>query len=624
MKRSSAKPEILVVAEKDSVAKAFAEALAPGGRYSVQNFNSAKLYLFHKDGALWAALGLRGHIFDFDFEEELNRSWKDVDPRVLFKVKPKRVIEDGSYDYYRALKELGREAKLVYLALDGDPEGEGIAFEVISVISRENPKAQFRRPWFSTLNPQELRKAIENAGDPNPNLAEKCFARMEVDLTIGAAFTRFLTLSVQRSAPRLLPLGRFLSYGPCQSPVLYLVVQRALEREAFKPEKFYKLAATLKAEDQRIKAEHIKGRFKERGEAAGIFERIKGARSASVKEMEIKSSLKHPPVPLNTVEMESRASRFLNIRPKHALDLAEELYRRGYISYPRTETEIYSPALNLREILQSFRSHPDYGRFASSILSAPLKPTRGTKDDRAHPPIHPVKPATRAEITNSLGQSAWKLYDLIVRHFLATLSPPAKLGRQKLRVEIGGEIFEAEGVLVEDAGYLEIYPFEKPDEPALPILKAGEEIAVAKVELKESSTEPPPYLSESELLKLMEKLHIGTDATASQHIQTNLDRGYFYIQGKRCIPTPLGKALIQAMLQHKPELVKPEVRAFIEEQISEIAAGRKRREEVVEHAKKVFFEYYEDLRRKEKEIAQALTPTIPESLKLAEEKRRRG
>ncbi|PCN50386.1 DNA topoisomerase III [Candidatus Geothermarchaeota archaeon ex4572_27] len=616
------RPDVLVVAEKDSVAKAFAEALS-GGRYRVRVRGPVKVYVFEREGRRWASIGLKGHLFDFDFEEELNRSWRSVDPRELFFAKPLKVPEEGSEPYIEALRELGRGAELVYLALDGDPEGEGIAFEAMSVISKVNPYAEFKRPWFSTLNPEELRRAIANAGEPNPRLAEKCFARMEVDLTIGAAFTRLLTLSVQRLAPRSLPLGRFLSYGPCQSPVLYLVVQRAMERESFKPETFYRVVASLRGARAELKVEHVKGRFKDRGEAEAAYRRARLAAMAVVRGVEERPSVKEPPTPLNTVELESRASRFLNIRPKQALDIAEELYRRGYISYPRTETEIYSPMMDLRSIVAEFRGHPVYGIYASRILSGPIRPTRGSKDDKAHPPIHPVRAALREEVVSELGVQAWRLYDLVVRHFMATLSPPARLARQRVVVDLGGELFEATGLAVIDKGYLNVYPFEEPDEKPLPALSEGAKLAILAVELKEGKTEPPPYLSESELLKLMERLRIGTDATASQHIQTNLDRGYFYIEGRRCIPTPLGMALIKALLEIKPELVKPEVRSFIESQINEVAEGRRTREEVVESAKKVFLSYYDEVKRREVELAKAVLPTISESLRIAEEKARR-
>lgn len=613
--------DVLVVAEKDSVAKAFAGALAEG-RFKVLQRGPVKAYLFSRGGRRWASLGLKGHLFDLDFREELNKSWSSVDPRQLFFEEPVRVVEEGSRPYLEALRELGRRAELVYLALDGDPEGEGIALEAKSVIDGVNPYAEFKRPWFSTLNPEELRRAIDGAGELRPKLADKCFARMEIDLTIGAAFTRLLTLSVERAAPRSLPLGRFLSYGPCQSPVLFLVVQRAMEREGFKPEPFWRVVAKVRVDGATLLLQHAAGRFKDRGEAERAYGRASRAQLGLVRGFEEEASMKRPPIPLNTVELESRASRFLNMRPSVALSLAEELYRRGLISYPRTETEVYSPSLDLRAILAELARHPTYGALASEVLRGPIRPTRGVKDDRAHPPIHPVRAADRGVVASQLGAAAWRLYDLVVRHFLATLSPPAVLMRQRAVVEVGGEPFEAQGVRVAELGYLKAYPFEEPSQPALPVLAVGAQLKVEGVEVEEGRTEPPPFMSESELLKTMERLRIGTDATASQHIQTNLERGYFYVEGRRCMPTPMGYALIKALLEVKPELVKPEVRAFIEGLIEEVAAGRRSRMEAVEHAKKVFLSYFDEVKGRVAEVAGALLPTIAESLKLAAEKAR--
>ncbi|MCX8205131.1 MAG: DNA topoisomerase [Candidatus Nezhaarchaeota archaeon] len=619
------KVDVLIVAEKDSVARAFATALAEE-RYRVLAKGPVRAYVFTHGGKQWASLGLRGHLFDLDFREELNRSWRSVDPRQLFSETPVRVDEEGSKPYLEALRELGRRAEVVYLALDGDPEGEGIAFEAKSIVEQVNPHAEFKRPWFSTLSPTELRRAIDKPGAPNPRLANKCFARMEVDLTIGAAFTRLLTLSIERAAPRSLPLGRFLSYGPCQSPVLYLVVQRALEREAFKPEAFWRVVAKVEVDGGRLLLEHTAGRFREKERAVKVYEEALKAQLGVVEEFVEEEGYKQPPTPLNTVELESRASRFLNTRPRVTLELAEELYRRGLISYPRTETEIYGPSLDLKEVLAKFAKHSVYGAYASRLLEAPLEATRGTRDDRAHPPIHPVRPAERGEVVAQLGLAAWRLYDLVVRHFLATLSRPAKLVRQRVLVKVGGEPFEAKGLRVAKLGYLEAYPFEKPVEEPLPKLTPGLRVKVVGVEVKEGLTEPPPYLSEAELLKLMEKLRIGTDATASQHIQTNIDRGYFYVDRRRCVPTPMGVALIKSMLNIKPELVKPEVRSFMERLVDDVAAGRRSREEVVSYAKKVFAAYYDEVEKKMPELVSSLLPTIASSLKLAEEgaKARRG
>ena len=605
----------LIVAEKPSVAEAFARALSEG-KYRTKRMGRIKFYTFEREGRRWISIGLKGHIFNYDFEAQYN-SWREVDPKTLFYINPIRVIERTSISYVDALKKLARHVETVYLALDADTEGESICFEVMDIVKSVNPYVEFKRLWFNSTVKEELLDAFKKPRKPQRTLAEKCFARMIVDLTIGAAFTRLITMSIQRRNPRALPYGRFLSYGPCQSPTLYLVVERAWEREKFKPEKFYMLKAKVNIYGAIYEAIHKARRINEREKVEEIYRKIKDARRAKVEKFRVKKRKKKPPKPLTTLELESRVSRYLNIRSKNTLDIAENLYRNGYISYPRTETEIYPEKLKLKSRIQAFIKNSIYGEYASKILEKKIiKPTRGRRDDRAHPPIHPTRSAEKDEITRKFGGKAWKIYDFIVRHFLATVSDDAEVENRRLDLNINGEIFILRGTTVSKEGYLAIYPFEKPGENYIPILERGEEVEILEINIIEGETEPPPYLSEAELLKKMDEYGIGTDATKQDHIQTNIDRGYFYIERKRCIPTPLGKALIEALNDIVPEVVKPEVRGFMEEMFNQIAVGKRRMEEVVEKAKKYFLEKYEKLHALEERFVEKLIPTIGGSIKV--------
>ena len=622
MYESSFEADVLIVAEKNSVAEAFAKALV-GNEYTRMRIGRVNVFKFTYKGKRFLSIGLKGHVFNFDFEEKFN-SWKKTDPRILFFTEPVRVIEKTSKPHYDALKRVARNVELVYLALDADAEGESIAFEVMDIIKSINPYVEFKRLWFNSTVEEELLNAIKNPVQPNRLLAEKCFARMIVDLTIGAAFTRLITLAVERKNPRALPYGRFLSYGPCQSPTLFLVVQRAWKREKFKPEKFYTIAAKVEIHGAIYEAEYVKGQIRDAKQAKEIYSKIKDAKEAIVKNFKVTAKKKKPPIPLTTVEMESRASKFLNIRPKNALDIAEELYRRGYISYPRTETEIYSPTLNITSRVKMLMGNPQYGKYVKKLLSeGKLQATRGTKDDKAHPPIHPTKSASPGEIISKMGRRAWRLYDLIVRHFLATFSKPAIIETRRLDLDIKGEKFILRKQLIREENYLEIYPYEKPQEEYLPELEKGEKIRVIEILLKEGETKPPPFISESELLKLMDKYGIGTDATKQDHIFTNIKRGYMYVEKKRCIPTPLGKKLIEALYETVEDLVKPEVRGFMEKMFLEIAYGKKRMREVVEKAKNYFLEKYDLLKKYEAKIAEEIAPVIRESINLTQPKIKR-
>ncbi len=192
------------------------------------------------------------------------------------------------------------------------------------------------------------------------------------------------------------------------------------------------------------------GTFKDRQEAEKVLSLVSSRAKARVIIANYREDFIEPPVPLDTIELERRASRFLNTRPKAALDIAEELYRHGYISYPRTETTIYPPTLSLRQVLLEL-THGEHGNYAKTLLSMSVRPTRGDSNDGAHPPIYPTRGATRQEILKRFkNERYWKIYDLVVRHFLATLSPPTRVERQKIIADVSGHRFSVDGLKIID------------------------------------------------------------------------------------------------------------------------------------------------------------------------------
>ena len=126
----------------------------------------------------------------------------------------------------------------------------------------------------------------------------------------------------------------------------------------------------------------------------------------------------------------------------------EKLYQRGILSYPRTETNVFNPTINLRNIVNELTRNDTFGEFAQKVASGAMwgGPKNGKQDDKAHPPIHPVKNANRAD----LGPDEWRVYELVARHFLATISKDAIGAETKIDCLLGGENFSAKGLLIEE------------------------------------------------------------------------------------------------------------------------------------------------------------------------------
>ena len=149
-------------------------------------------------------------------------------------------------------------------------------------------------------------------------------------------------------------------------------------------------------------------------------------------------------------------------------------------------------------------------------------PKKGKHDDKAHPPIHPVKNAER----NQLSHDEWRIYDILTRHFLATISKDAELAETSVKVEMGGEQFSTKGVAIEEPNWLEVFHWEKQQENELPNFNEGQIFKPQELKMNEGVTSAPKHLSEADLITVMNNTGIGTDATIHEHIKNVQEREY--------------------------------------------------------------------------------------------------
>ncbi|KAK1378856.1 DNA topoisomerase [Heracleum sosnowskyi] len=223
------------------------------------------------------------------------------------------------------------------------------------------------------------------------------------------------------------------------------------------------------------------------------------------------------------------ASSSLGFGPQLAMQLAERLYTQGFISYPRTESTAYPSSFDFRGALEVLRNNSVSGNDVQKLLAdGYIKPRSGT-DVGDHPPITPM----RSALEDMLGYDAWRVYQYVCQHFLGTLSPDCKFIRTKIDFLVGVEFFNCTGQNVTVKGFTSLMPWLAVSEKSLHRLTKGEKIELSKVELYEGYTAPPDYLSESELISLMEKNGIGTDASIPVHINNISERNYVQVQAGR-------------------------------------------------------------------------------------------
>lgn len=558
---------VVVFTEKNKAASQIAGILS-GGHFNRASVEGIPVYDFKMNGKEWRIMGLAGHIMGYDFPEQFN-NWRECDPAVLLDTPPVKNVTKKPYA--AAISLLASGAKEVVLACDFDREGENIGFEA-KEISERVASLPVKRARFSSLSASEIKNAFSNLVEPDYNMAMSAEARQILDLKMGAAFTRFMTLSVREKART----KGVISIGPCQTPTCGFVYEREKLIRNFQPKDFWKIEALFTTDGAEFNGVHRAGNIHDKAKADEIFARIKDCKTGVVDKKSVKEARTSPPYPLNTTEFLKRASKFLGVSPEEALETAEQLYLSGFTSYPRTETNKYADDFDFRSKLVAF-STGIYQKYALTILSAgEISCRNGTKDGHDHPPIHPIKAASKDDIERSIRMpNAWKIYDLIARHFLANLMQPAIFEKTRMEILVGGEIFDVKGSILKSSGWLDVYPFETKNDKLLPLIREKDEVGVKKIKNTKSETAPPKRLTEAELLTLMDKHGIGTKATAPSHIETNKKRGYFETKGKTIAILDTGFTLMDTLDGTVPILVQPEIRARIESLIQDVEDGAK-------------------------------------------------
>src|ERR687884_1400877 len=578
---------LLVISEKANTAKKIAQFLSEGSVKEGKH-RSVPHHTFMWKGEETVSVGLKGHVLNPEYPEEFS-NWQKVEPRELIDAEIlKSVSEKG---VAQAITSLSKKADRVVIATDFDREGELIGVEALSLVFAANPKLMdhVERARFSALTKGEVTRAFDNLMEVSNDLADAGEARQDIDLIWGATLTRWVSRATKRYG------SAFLSVGRVQSPTLVLIAERERERRAFVSEPYWELEATLRNGGEPFAVHHAHGRFKEEAEARKAFKNL--TRIATVTEVRQKSATRPPPTPFNTTGFLTAAAS-LGIGPSRAARIAEDLYTDGYISYPRTDNTVYPRSLDLREILGYLKRVEGAGEYAEGFLGAEkLSPTRGKKETTDHPPIYPTGYASR----KALREDQWKIYQLIVRRFLAALSAPAKTLRTTLRFESGGEPLVTGGTVVTEEGWLGVYPYSRSADEELPNLSEGDLVRVLDKEILSKETQPPGRYGAGRLINVMEDLGLGTKATRPNIIQNLYDRGY--VHDDPLVPTEKGMAVAQALTDFASEIASHEMTAELERSMDEISEGKISKDFVVDSSREVLRRVYDHLQSSETEFA---------------------
>jgi DNA topoisomerase III len=489
---------------------------------------------------------------------------------------------------------------------------------------------QIFRAKFSAVTAKDIEAAMRTLGAPNENESKAVEARQEMDLKIGVAFSRFQTKYFQGKYGDL--DSAVISYGPCQTPTLGFCVERHDEIKCFTPEPFWSLDVHVEIGGRSFSLDWKRRRLFDEDIAGTLLHTLR-VRDESWRDLYVTAltrseTRRSRPAPMNTVTLLKHCSSLLGIGPQSAMRAAEHLYLSGYLSYPRTESTAYPSSFDIRGTLAIVRSHPHLGEYSNELIRDGHNHAKAGVDAGDHPPITPVGMPNLSLLSSEEG----RVFDLVVQHFLASVSRDAKFlvtkatfsstppsssastsaSSQQERDCV--EEFMIVGREELEPGFTRVYgrqqtsaEYEEGEdddegggvEQTLPSqIAVGMRCRVTSAKLRKGQTTVPGYLTESELIGKMEKNGIGTDASIPTHINNILVRNYVTLgPGRTLVPTGLGVVLVHGYYRIDPDLVLPDVRATIERFCDMIAKGVASKDEVVSHSLRNFqnkFIYYSE------------------------------
>ncbi len=578
----------LIISEKAIAGKKIASILSKNN-YETISDKGVNTFKFTKDKVEHLLIPLRGHINTVDFLDE-DGYWSIykldllADKKFIYKEVEKSIIS--------SLKKQRKDLEEIIIATDADREGEAIGLEAYNYVKIKHPKAKLSRAYFSALTETEVGDAFKNLRELDFNFAYSVFTRQEIDLLWGAILTRYLSVVGNRKGKM------FLSAGRVQTPLLNLIVERELERDKFVPEKYRVIKIIFEKDKLEFEGTHKNGKMFDIETADQIYEKIKDAKKGIVISVsKTQKTLVRPP-PFNTTSF-LRAATSIGISATKAMSAAESLYQQGFISYPRTDNTVYPPSLDLKGILNKLKYYDDLEKDVEEILKKPLKPSRGKKQTTDHPPIHPV------ELAGKLIGANQKVYDIIVRRFLATLSTDAKTENLSIIIGVEKEPFIVNGQIILDPGWKKIYIYSQLNEVILPPMKKDDIAKIKDKQLEKKETTPPPRYTEGGLIKLMEEQNLGTKSTRPAIIQKLRNRDY--IQGTKNVePTKIAISVCSVLNKSADIITKPKLTADTEKEMDAIAAGKKEKDKVVNETRAILHEVVKILVKEKDEIAKEL------------------
>ncbi|EQD42728.1 DNA topoisomerase III [mine drainage metagenome] len=590
----------LIIAEKPSVALRIATALSGGNVKRLSGSDGVGYYLIEsKEGKMYVVAAV-GHLFTIRQSDGshgypvLNVEWAPT-----YQVNK---LSDYTKKYLDTIMGIASECKSFVNACDFDVEGSVIGTNIISYIDKKAvDDGRAMRMKFSTTTTSDLLKSYSALQKLDINNFKAGEARHMLDWLWGINLSRALTASIYG---KKIGRGNSLSIGRVQGPTLSILAKREREIMSFVKKPFWRVIAVVNS----VELLNTRGDIFEREVAQKALSTTKEhSHNGSIKKVQSSEDTVYPYPPFDLTSLQLEASRILHLDPSRTLSLAQSLYERSYISYPRTSSQKLPLSLGLPEIIKQISKMPKYKELAQKLIDKSMfKPREGAKTDEAHPSIFPT-----GEIPSKLSAEEEKLYDLITRRFLSCFYDPAKVDRLKVVAAFGSEEYSARGSRVAYPGWLSAYPFVDIKERQFSGFNEGDKAVATKVEAQDLETKPKNRYTKAGLIAELEKRDLGTKATRAAIIDTLFKRNY--ITGTSIKVTQFGLSVYETLEKNCSMIVDEATTRRLEEDMELITKGKKDENVVIDEGKEMLLSALKALDSNMASISESLRKALSES-----------
>ena len=518
----------------------------------------------------------------------------------------------------------------IYNAGDSGREGEYIQ-RLVFMMAKPNPKAQIKRVWIDSQTEEEIRRGIKEAKDESEydSLSDSAYLRAKEDYLIGINFSRLLSIIYgRRVAKEINEEKASISIGRVMTCVLGMVVSREREIRNFVKTKYYKIIGEFGNEEGTFKAEwkvneksqmfesnklYNESGFKKEEDAKEFIKNL-AEKKAVISELKKSKQKENAPLLFNLAEVQNECTKRFKIKPDETLEIIQNLYEKKLVTYPRTDARVLSTAVakeiskNLNGLIKGYKDEEVQrllNKMVSEKYSTNLVKTKYVNDSKITDHYAIIPTGQGYENYDKLPELHKKVYNVIVKRFIAIFYPPAEYSKINLTVNVENETFNANGKVCINQGYLEVLKpknktkqstekeqtveSEENNLDVLKKLKKGQEIETKNYEIKDAETSPPSrynsgsiilamenagkLIEEEELREQIKGAGIGTSATRGEIIKKLERIKYIDINSKTQIVTPTkkGEVIYDVVNYAMPDMLNPKLTASWEKGLDMVA-----------------------------------------------------